>query len=171
MNNDKSVEAEQLAEGRARETGIPTVFFGETEDQRRRRVMTSLYRNAAATRTDLDALPTKSGVVTFEEVFQDIFDEAFDLLVERQKKYGPENVKKLGLYGLFTRIEDKMERLRHAFNGTMDRGVFNLTETDDSSDESLDDGDIDAANYHLIRVALRRGLWGRPLEEDANGAS
>lgn len=103
---------------------------------------------------------------SFEDVFRDIFDEAFNLLVERQKKYGPENVRKLGLYGIFTRIEDKMERLRHAFNGEMKRGEFSVTETDESSDESLDDGDIDAANYHLIRVALRRGLWGKPLRED-----
>lgn len=102
---------------------------------------------------------------TFEATFKEIFAEAFELLVDRQRKYGPENVRKLGTYGLFTRIEDKMERLRHAFNGEIVKGVFNVTEKDEASDESLDDGDLDAANYHLIRVALRRGVWGRPLEK------
>ena len=157
----------QIAEGRLREQmemfpDIPSVFFGPTADQiakardARDRLLDSMTRYTG----------DGKGIVTFEEVFQTIFDEAFDLLVERQKKYGPMNVEKLGLYGIFTRIEDKMERLRHAFNGQIVKGVFNVNETDESSDESLDDGDIDAANYHLIRVALRRGLWGRPLERD-----
>lgn len=166
MNNDDSVEAEQIREGLSREAGIPTVFFGKTEDQKQRE--SAVFDIEWSPVFDVD-WPEDSGVVTFEEVFQSIFDEAFDLLVERQKKYGPENVRKLGLYGIFTRIEDKMERLRHAFNGTMVRGQFNVTENDESSDESLDDADIDAANYHLIRIALRRGLWGKPLQRDVDG--
>lgn len=106
---------------------------------------------------------------SFEDVFRLIFGEAFALLVERQRRYGPENIRQLGLYGVFTRIVDKMERIRHSFNGTMKNGILTVEEVDNDTAESLDDADFDAANYHLIRIALRRGEWGRPLEEEVVG--
>ncbi len=102
--------------------------------------------------------------VTFEDTFHAIFAEAFDILVERQRKYGPENVRHLGLYGVFTRLAyDKVERLRRAMNGVLTNGEVELDLAKDFGDESFDDTLIDIANYALIMVALRRGVWGRPL--------
>jgi hypothetical protein len=103
---------------------------------------------------------------TFEDVTQEVFDEAFDLMVQRQKKYGPENINKAGLYGVFSRLEDKMERIKRSMNGRIVNGEIILDEPVDLPDEDVDDGDLDGMNYHAIRILLRRGKWGRPLQSD-----
>ena len=105
---------------------------------------------------------------SFEATFAEIFQEAFDLLVERQRKYGPENIRQLGLWGVFDRFaDDKVNRIRRAFNGTIRKGVLEVELTDsDFDDESLEDALFDSANYPLIMVAQKRDLWGRPLQED-----
>lgn len=104
---------------------------------------------------------------SFEAVFADIFQEAFDLLVERQRKYGPDNIRKLGLWGVFGRFaDDKVERIRRSFNGTIDHGQLSVTLEGDFGDETLEDAMLDSGNYPLIMLALYRGLWGAPLEED-----
>lgn len=103
---------------------------------------------------------------TFQSTFTDIFNEAFDLLVARQKKYGPENIRQLGLFGVFGRLaDDKIERIRRGMNGTIDHGVVTI-ETQDFNDESFEDALMDIANYALIMIALKRGIWGHPLEEE-----
>lgn len=100
---------------------------------------------------------------TFEGTFDELFAEAFDLLVERQRKYGPENIRQLGLFGVFSRMaSDKIERIRRGMNGTIAHGIIDI-DTTDFGDESFDDALIDIANYALIMLALKRGLWGRPL--------
>ena len=101
---------------------------------------------------------------TFEDTFHAIFDQAFGILVERQRKYGPENVRSLGTFGVFSRLAfDKIERIKRAMNGRVEHGEIVLEETTDFGDESFEDALFDVANYALILVALRRGVWGRPL--------
>lgn len=109
--------------------------------------------------------PTVLGNPTFQSTFQSIFDEAFDLLVERQRKYGPENIRKLGVFGVFGRLsDDKVERLRRAMNGRIEHGNAIIDDFADFGDESFEDALFDIANYALIIIALKRGVWGRPLE-------
>jgi hypothetical protein len=103
---------------------------------------------------------------TFQDVFADIYKEAFDLLVERQRKYGPKNIESLGLFGVFGRLsDDKVERIKRGINGTISHGVVTLTNLDDFDDESFEDALYDIANYALIMIALKRGLWGKPLDD------
>jgi hypothetical protein len=105
---------------------------------------------------------------TFESTFREIFDEAFKLLVDRQRKYGSANIQRLGLWGVFDRLSaDKIERVRRAFNGTLAKGVLTLDDQTDFEDESFEDALLDIANYALIMLSLKRGVWGRPLQEDA----
>lgn len=105
---------------------------------------------------------------TFEDVFGALYRDAFELLVERQRKYGPENVRQLGLFGVFDRLaSDKIERVRRSFNGTITRGRVELTDPEDFDDESFEDALMDIANYALIMIALKRGWWGRPLRSEA----
>jgi len=107
---------------------------------------------------------------TFNATFQGIYDEAFALLIDRQKKYGPENVATQGFYGIFTRLSrDKIERLRRSLNGRIYHGVLELDAFEDAEDESIEDTLIDIANYALIMLALKRGVWGRPLESELKG--
>jgi hypothetical protein len=102
---------------------------------------------------------------TFQDVFSAIYKEAFDLLVERQRKYGPKNIESLGLFGVFGRLsDDKIERIKRGMNGTIENGKVTIT-TRDFEDESFDDALLDIANYALIMIALKRGLWGKPLDD------
>ena len=105
--------------------------------------------------------------VSFESLFKGIFAEAFDLLVERQRKYGPENIASLGMFGVFGRLaDDKVERIRRSLNGTVKHGRIVLEPVDDFADESFEDALKDIANYALILLALHRGLWGFPMEDE-----
>jgi hypothetical protein len=102
----------------------------------------------------------------FEDAFSRIFDQAYDLLVEKQEAYGPENVRELGFYGVFSRLaSDKVNRLRNLMNGTLANGKISI-DWADTNDESVEDTLLDIANYALILVALQRGWWGLPLADD-----
>jgi hypothetical protein len=106
---------------------------------------------------------------TFQSVFRAIFGEAFDLLVAKQRTYGSANVEQLGFYGIFSRLAaDKVERLRNLMNGKVVNGrvVIDFAEGDFGMNESVEDTIIDIANYAFIMLALKRGLWGKPLGPD-----
>lgn len=103
---------------------------------------------------------------TFQDVFDGIAYEALEILYERQRKYGPKNIEQLGLFGVFDRLaSDKVERVRKAFNGRLVAGKIELDDFSDFGDESFEDALFDISNYALIMIALRRGLWGKPLRE------
>lgn len=102
---------------------------------------------------------------TFEDVFEGIFDEALELLIERQRKYGPDNIANQGIYGIITRIaDDKIARVRTSLNGTVVNGrvVVNPI-VDREAQDTFEDALLDIANYALIAIALKRGLWGKPM--------
>jgi hypothetical protein len=84
---------------------------------------------------------------------------------EKQEAYGPENVRELGFYGVFSRLaSDKVNRLRNLMNGTLENGKISI-DWADTNDESVEDTLLDIANYALILVALQRGWWGLPLAD------
>lgn len=104
---------------------------------------------------------------TFEKVFGKIYNEAYDLLCEKQARYGDSNIEQLGLHGVISRIgNDKIARARKFMQGKIIDGQVILDPLDESTYESLADTLLDIANYALIAVALQRGLWGAPMEKD-----
>jgi hypothetical protein len=104
---------------------------------------------------------------TFEDLFVGILEEAFELLVDRQRKYGPENVSSLGLFGVFNRLaDDKIERIKRGMNGRIVHGEIQLDDIADFDDESFEDALFDVMNYAAIMIAVKRGQWGRPLDRD-----
>lgn len=102
---------------------------------------------------------------TFQETFQGIFDEAFNLLVQRQVKYGPNNIAQQGMWGVLTRIaDDKISRIKRAFSGTIENGAIELDPIPEGdADDTFEDACLDLINYGAILLALKRGVWGRPL--------
>jgi len=101
---------------------------------------------------------------TFEDTFEGIASECLDLLVKKQVSYGPKNIESLGFFGVFDRLSsDKVERLRNAMQGTVENGKVRITFSETLADESIEDTLKDMVNYALILIALKRGLWGRPL--------
>jgi len=104
---------------------------------------------------------------TFQEVFSEIFDESWQVLVDRQAKYGNVNIQQLGLYGVLSRVaNDKMSRVMKSLNGSIVDGKVHLDAIEDKHrDEAFEDALFDIANYALIAIAVKRGVWGKPLEE------
>jgi hypothetical protein len=98
----------------------------------------------------------------FEQYFQGLYDEARDILVQRQAQYGPANIESLGIPGVFSRMsDDKMSRIKKALSGEFIKGRVVLSQ--DSLKElqhpSVRDALMDAANYCLILVSLIEGEW------------
>ena len=107
---------------------------------------------------------------TFEDVFDGLAFEALSIMYQRQRKYGPENIRQQGLWGVWQRIRaDKMARIDKSFNGRIEGGQIILDAIrDDFGDETWEDTLFDIANLSLIMIAVKRGVWGLPLREDTN---
>lgn len=109
---------------------------------------------------------------TFEGTFSVIYSEALELLINRQRKYGPDNIRQQGIYGVITRIaDDKLARVKQSLNGRLENGklILDPVKTKGGTgegDDSFEDALLDIANYALIALALHRGEWGKPLIED-----
>lgn len=84
-----------------------------------------------------------------------VLEELEDLMHERGQKYGPGNIAEFGDFGVLVRMSDKLARLRNLY--TTGNGA-------DVRDESVEDTLMDIANYAVIMLAWRRGLW--PGSED-----
>lgn len=109
----------------------------------------------------------KDDAETFDKTFASIYNEAYELLIKKQQRYGDSNIEQLGLHGVISRIaHDKVARAKKFMNGKIVNGQVILDPLDQTTDESLADTLLDIANYALIAVALQRGQWGRPLEND-----
>lgn len=76
--------------------------------------------------------------------------ELEELMHHRGVKYGPGNIQEFGDYGVLVRMSDKYARLRNLYvNGA----------GGDVRDESVEDTLMDIANYAIIMLAWRRGVW------------
>lgn len=110
----------------------------------------------------------KSTTKDFEQYFQGLYDEARDILVQRQAQYGPANIESLGIPGVFSRLsDDKMSRVKKALNGEVLKGriVLSPASLKELQHPSVRDALMDAANYCLILVSLIEGEWSN-LELD-----
>ena len=90
---------------------------------------------------------------TFYEALGLVMDELRETMIEKQRDYGPGNIADFGDFGVLVRANDKMSRLK------------NLYKTGDAPrNETVDDSWGDLANYAVIALMVRRGIWGLPME-------
>ena len=68
-------------------------------------------------------------------------------LDRKQRDYGSRNISEFGEIGILMRVWDKICRLK------------NLLGKENPQNESIDDSWLDMANYALIAILVRRGIW------------
>lgn len=107
---------------------------------------------------------------TWDDALEVVLDEMHQIMLDRQAKYGPENIRAQGLYGVLTRgASDKQARVMGALNGHVVRGQVRLDPiVDTEDDDTFEDGCIDWANYvGPIALMLKRGWWDLPRRASA----
>lgn len=82
-----------------------------------------------------------------EEEMNNILKEIEVMLKQKNRAYGDNNVIKMGKLGVLTRIEEKLERLRHMITNNIE------------DKESKDDSWKDIAGFGVIGTMLERGKW------------
>ncbi len=91
---------------------------------------------------------------TFEESVKKHGLKCDELLIEKQKDYGPQNILKFGEFGCLVRASDKVERL------------INLMKSkEDPRHEAIEDSWKDLRNYAQIALMVRDGEFDLPLKE------
>jgi hypothetical protein len=90
---------------------------------------------------------------SFEHDLGKTFQELLDLMVSKNKDYGPKNISDSPggpVNGLRVRMHDKLARI----NNLVDSGK-------DPKHESLEDSFKDMANYAIIGLLVLRGQWDK----------
>jgi len=95
----------------------------------------------------------------FEYLLFPYYAEAFEILVERQGKYGPKNILDAGVYGVVEQLRNKVERASAQLHGTVVDGRVVLEPMDEETKKVFRDSLLDLANYSMIALALIEGLW------------
>lgn len=121
---------------------------------------------------------------TFEQALDLCLADMRRVMMERQRKYGADNIRRLGLRGVVDRaVNDKGGRLLRYYKreelrqqcaeagmppDVLDRYLPPLS--GDFPDDSIEDAHIDQANYAgPISLMLKRGWWGLPLKDAQKG--
>lgn len=96
----------------------------------------------------------------FKDESMAIYDEAWNILVQKQLDYGPYNISNAPggpLNGLMVRMHDKIARLNNL--------IYEVKDT--PKNESVEDSFIDLLNYSAIALMVLRGKWsGVPSQRD-----
>lgn len=107
---------------------------------------------------------------TWDEALDTVLAEMRQIMVDRQAKYGPENIRQQGLFGVIVRgAADKVARIQRALNGKVVEGQIILDPISDGTDlnDTFEDGLLDAANYFgPIALMVKRGWWDLPRTWD-----
>lgn len=107
--------------------------------------------------------------VSFEDTVDDLLAEVADLIIERQRTYGPDNIRQQGMFGIINRIgNDKLARIRQRLNGSIVNGEIRLNEIELGSvnEPGIINDLADVIGYAVCGILLARGEWGRPLSEE-----
>lgn len=91
---------------------------------------------------------------TFEEAVKIVANEIAELVIERQRKYGHDNINAFGEYGILVRVYDKHARIK------------NMIENDiKDTNEPKTDSWMDNGGYSILAVMLDRDWFKLPLKK------
>jgi hypothetical protein len=93
----------------------------------------------------------------FEEALDSVLDEMRELMISKQKDYGSKNIMEFGEYGVLVRANDKMARLKNL-----------LQAGKEPNNESVEDSWLDLANYAVIALMVRRGIFDLPMSDSVS---
>lgn len=100
--------------------------------------------------------------MTFEQAVDEQLARMRDIMLDRHRKYGPNNITAGGIHGLITRIRDKLARIEQDHKNCPFMGEC---QTHDLPDEARDDAWLDLANYSgPIALMVLAGIWASPME-------
>jgi len=94
---------------------------------------------------------------TFDQACREIALEIAEVVIEKHKDYGPDNILVFKEQGLIVRMWDKIGRLKHL-----------LWKQKVPKHESIEDSFKDLAGYAIIGLMLQRECFEFPIEEDKN---
>ena len=95
------------------------------------------------------------GPTCFQEALYPIMEELAQLMIRKQRDYGHKNISDFGEFGVLVRANDKLARLKNMITPHGDEVAYN---------ESIEDSWADLANYAIIALMIRCGVWGLPVE-------
>jgi hypothetical protein len=93
----------------------------------------------------------------FEEALDSVLGEMRELMISKQKDYGSKNIMEFGEYGVLVRANDKMARLKNL-----------LQAGKEPNNESVEDSWLDLANYAVIALMVRRGIFDLPMSDSVS---
>ncbi len=106
---------------------------------------------------------------SFEDTVSALLKEVADLIIDRQRTYGPRNIEQQGIFGIVNRIgNDKLARIRQRLNGAVVNGEIVLDEIELGSvnEPGIINDLADVIGYAVCGILLLRGEWGRPLSDE-----
>jgi hypothetical protein len=93
----------------------------------------------------------KDGVLSVSEASK-LSDDISELIINKQRDYGSDNILRFGRFGLLVRVHDKIARLE------------NLTARGTKpSNESISDNYMDVIGYATVAIMFERGWFTLPL--------
>ena len=106
-------------------------------------------------------IPTdgETGKMFFESMMFPYYRDAFEVLVGRQRRYGPDNILKAGEWGVMEQIQNKVSRARAQLNGSIEAGSVVLDQMSPETAAVFRDSLLDLVNYSIILLALSDGAW------------
>ena len=90
---------------------------------------------------------------TFNQACYEVAREIADIVIERQRKYGHDNINAFGERGILVRVYDKHARLRNMIENNIE-----------DADEPRRDSWMDNGGYSILAIMLDRDWFRLELE-------
>lgn len=105
--------------------------------------------------------PTELRCPEQAKAFREVIEQMYQIHLSKNKDYSSGNILGLGTIGVVVRAWDKMARLLNLHGFKMDAKFQEYVGEQPAKHESIEDSWLDLANYSIIALLVRKGVWGR----------